>query len=122
MQICAAFQKENIVAYLQIDQPIITEYVGSFKGKTGKNEKFINWSQCACFRAAAPDLPRNGTDKRKIDIFKRTLYIGFVLAAAYVVLDYLLVPRVRTEMDVQKHLGMMLLGTVSTGKEKKGNG
>lgn len=49
-------------------------------------------------------------------------FIGFVLAAAYVVLDYLLVPRVRTEMDVQKHLGMMLLGTVPTGKEKKGNG
>lgn len=56
---------------------------------------------------------------KKIVLFA---FVGFVLAAAYVVLDYLLVPRVRTEMDVQKHLGMMLLGTVPTGKEKKGNG
>ena len=69
--------------------------------------------------AQLPTEPVAQGGSKRIVLFA---FIGLVLAAAYVVLDYLLIPRIRTEMDVRKRLGMKLLGTVPAGKEKKSNG
>ena len=48
--------------------------------------------------------------------------VGLILSIVYVVLDYILMPKVHTERMVKNQLGLKLLGTVPAGKEKKSNG
>ena len=48
--------------------------------------------------------------------------VGLILSIVYVVLDFILMPKVHTESMVKNQLGLKLLGTVPAGKEKKSNG
>lgn len=51
-----------------------------------------------------------------------TVFVGLILSIVYVILDYILMPKVHTERMVKNQLGLKLLGTVPAGKEKKANG
>ena len=50
------------------------------------------------------------------------MLVGLILSVVYVILGYILMPKVHTESMVKNQLGLKLLGTVPAGKEKKSNG
>ena len=62
-------------------------------------------------------VPKGMTRKAVVAVM-----VGLILSVVYVILGYILMPKVHTESMVKNQLGLKLLGTVPAGKEKKSNG
>ena len=71
---------------------------------------------------SAAQLPGSPVSKGMARKAVVAVLVGLILSIVYVVLDYILMPKVHTEWMVKNQLGLKLLGTVPAGKEKKTNG
>ena len=71
---------------------------------------------------SAAQLPGSPVSKGMARKAVVAVLVGLILSIVYVVLDFILMPKVHTEWMVKNQLGLKLLGTVPAGKEKKTNG